>query len=68
MHFLKTQCTADDAYFFNGALYGPERGIIGLVGAPASELVVEDDTAGLGGQCRHVYDVVVGNAGSTMQG
>jgi len=67
MDFVEAELAAYDAEFFNKALYTPERGVVGLVRTPASQLVVEDDTAGVGGQVSEVFNIIMRNSGSTVQ-
>ncbi len=68
MDFVESKLAADNAYFLDGALYSPQGGVVRLIGASTPQLVVEDDATRVGGQFRHVYNVIVRNARPTMYG
>jgi len=67
MDFVEAELAAYDAEFFNEALYTPEGGVIGLIRTPASQLVVEDNAPGVGGQVCKVFNIIMRDAGSSMQ-
>src|SRR5436305_7214173 len=48
MDLLKCEGAAHYAELLDKTLHAPERGVAGLVGTPAAELIIEDDPASVG--------------------
>jgi hypothetical protein len=59
VHTIETERTADCADFVDKRVYDPQGRVVGMVGFPAAELVIENDRAPGVCQDREIFQVVV---------